>query len=71
MAIGALDGWQPLLKLLAVVILAGAWLAALLDILKSRFRNTRAKLVWLLVITLLPVIGVLLYISLAGEQKVN
>lgn len=71
MAIGALDGWQPLLILLAVLIPAGIWLAALVDILRSRFKKAEAKLIWLLVITLIPVIGVLLYIFLGREQKVN
>lgn len=71
MAIGALDGWQPLLILLAVLIPAGIWLAALVDILGSRFKKAEAKLIWLLVITLIPVIGVLLYIFLGREQKVN
>lgn len=70
MAVGALDGWQPLLILLAVSISAGIWLAALVDIFRSQFRKANAKLTWLLVITLVPVIGVLLYIFLGRKQKV-
>lgn len=70
MAIGALDGWKSVLILLAIVIPVGMWLAAVVDIMKSRFENKSYKLLWLLIVTLAPVVGVLLYLFVGTKQKI-
>lgn len=70
MALGALDGWRPLLILVSIAIVAGLWLAAFVDIIRSRFKSSTSKLVWLFIVTFAPVVGVLLYILLGRQQRI-
>lgn len=71
MAIGALDGWKSVLILLAIVIPVGMWLAAIVDIVKHQFKNSTYKLLWLLIVSLIPVIGPLLYAFIGTKQKIS
>lgn len=71
MAIGALDGWKSVLIFFTVIIPLGMWLAALADIVKSHFKTNSNKIMWLLIVTLVPVIGVLFYRWIGTKQKVS
>jgi len=46
------------------------WLWAMIDILKNEFTGSN-KLIWLLVVMLLPFIGMVLYWFIGREQKIN
>jgi hypothetical protein len=54
--------------ILAVIVLFIPWLIALIDILKSDFEGNN-KMVWLLVVILVPFIGVILYFIIGRRQK--
>ena len=45
------------------------WIIALIDILKSDFRDTNGKIIWVLVVIFLPVIGSILYFLIGKSQK--
>jgi len=58
---------------LALIIALGVfifWLWALIDILKSDFRDSSNKIVWLLVVFFLYGLGALLYYFIGRKQKV-
>jgi len=46
------------------------WLWAMIDILKNEFTGSN-KLIWLLVVMLLPFIGMVLYWFIGREQKIR
>jgi hypothetical protein len=46
------------------------WLWAMIDILKNEFTRSN-KLIWLLVVMLLPFIGMVLYWLIGREQKIS
>ena len=71
MALGAVDGWStPLLALLSALII-GMWLAGLINIARSRFRSPVARWGWVAVVTLLPVLGFLIYQTVGSKYKVD
>ena len=47
------------------------WIIALIDILKSDFRDTNGKIIWALVVIFLPVIGSILYFLIGNSQKIQ
>jgi len=47
------------------------WIIALIDILKSDFRDTNDKIIWALVVIFLPVIGSILYFLIGKSQKIQ
>ena len=47
------------------------WIIALIDILKSDFRDTNGKIIWALVVIFLPVIGSILYFLIGKSQKIQ
>ena len=47
------------------------WIIALIDILKSDFRETNDKIIWALVVIFLPVIGSILYFLIGKSQKIQ
>lgn len=47
------------------------WIIALIDILKSDFRDTNGKITWALVVIFLPVIGSILYFLIGKSQKIQ
>lgn len=51
-----------------IFIAIGLWLYAITDILKSRFANTD-KIAWLLAVTLLPILGTVLYSFIGRKRK--
>lgn len=46
------------------------WIWALVDLVKSSFRNTLTKLLWLLVILFFPILGSIVYFQFARRYKV-
>ena len=47
------------------------WIFAIIDILKSNFKDSTNKIIWVLIVLLLPVLGSILYFIFAGQQKIN
>ena len=47
------------------------WIIALIDILKSDFRDINGKIIWALVVIFLPVIGSILYFLIGKSQKIQ
>ena len=45
------------------------WIFALIDILKSNFKDSTNKIIWVLIVLLLPVLGSILYFIFGGQQK--
>ena len=64
---GGIAGMIGLLIGLGFVII---WIWALVDILKSDFKDGTNKIVWLLVVFFLYILGALLYYFIGRKQKV-
>lgn len=47
------------------------WVWALVDLLKSEFKNSNMKLVWAVVLIFANPIGPIVYFILSGEQKTS
>ena len=71
MALAAYDGWETPLLFLIILLLFGIWLAALIDIIRSRFKSDTDRLLWIVVVTLAPFIGILLYWILGKRYKID
>jgi hypothetical protein len=69
MALGAVDGWRTPLLVLLLALVVGMWLAGLINIARSQFRSSAARWGWVAVITLLPVIGFLIYWAASSHHK--
>ncbi|AXY77729.1 PLDc_N domain-containing protein [Paraflavitalea soli] len=54
-----------LLGLLCIVL----WIWALVDIVQSRFADDSTKIIWCLLVILLPFIGTLLYYVIGRQQR--
>ncbi|WP_394331368.1 PLDc N-terminal domain-containing protein [Roseivirga misakiensis] len=46
-------------------------LAALIDIVKNEFEPSQNKLIWVIVVILIPVLGSILYFFIGRSQKVG
>lgn len=60
-------GFQELVLILIVLLLP---VIALIDILKSSFRESVNKIVWVLVVILLPILGTILYFAIGRNQRI-
>ena len=69
--IGGIGGLEILLILVFLGIPLALWLWALVDLVKSDFKNSINKLVWLILIVFLPVLGAILYLLIGRGQKVE
>jgi len=58
------------LFLIVCLIIVPLWVIALVDVLKSEFKGND-KLVWLIVVILLPVIGAICYFLIGKKQKIG
>lgn len=47
------------------------WISAIVNIAKSDFTDHTTKLMWGLVVILLPLIGTILYFSVGRNQRIN
>lgn len=59
-----------LLVLLFIGLLFVPWIWAIVDIVRSEFKGSNDKVVFLLLVILLPLIGVLVYLFYGLKQKV-
>jgi TM2 domain-containing membrane protein YozV len=57
--------WQ-----LLILVTIGLWIYCLIDILKSKFEQND-KIVWVLVVVLLPILGSLLYLIIGRKKKLK
>ncbi len=57
--------------ILTALVFATFWIWALIDIFKSDFRESNARLLWGLFVFMLPLIGLLMYCLIGRKQKVK
>lgn len=69
LAIG-IGGFELLLILVFFLIPAVLWIIALIDVLKSDFKDSINKLIWVLVIILFPIVGAIIYFMIGKKQKI-
>ena len=69
LAIG-IGGFELLLILVFFLIPAVLWIIALVDVLKSDFKDSINKLIWVLVIILFPIVGAIIYFMIGKKQKI-
>jgi hypothetical protein len=62
--------WQIFL-LLFILLSFLLPLIALINIVKSEFKGSNDKLIWVLVVLLLPILGSLIYFIIGSSQKVD
>ena len=62
-------GALGLLELLFIIVLFVFPLMALIDILKSNFKENVNKVAWLLAVIFVPILGAFLYFSIGINQK--
>ncbi|MGE4546321.1 MAG: PLDc N-terminal domain-containing protein [Desulfurella sp.] len=53
------------------VVVAVLWLVALVDILKSEFKDGLTKVIWLILVIFLPFLGSILYFFIGRDQKIK
>lgn len=62
-------------EIIVILFIAGIpfimMIGALIDILRSEFENSQNKLVWVVLVLLMPFIGALLYFLIGRNQKVK
>jgi hypothetical protein len=63
---GGLGGWELILILIVPIL----WIWALISCLKSNFKDSTVKLIWVLLIILIPVLGAILYLAIGRSQRV-
>ena len=68
---GIADLW---LRFTAAIIIAGTaffliWLATIIDIVGSEFKNSTDKIIWFFFVMLLAPVGVILYFFIGRHQK--
>ena len=61
-------------EILLLLFIAGVpfilLLVCVIDILKSDFKDSTTKLIWILIVLFLPVLGSLIYLLMGRSQKV-
>ena len=57
------------LFLIVCLIIVPLWVIALVDVLKSEFKGND-KIIWLIVVIVLPVVGAILYFLVGKKQKI-
>lgn len=51
--------------------LTAVWIFALIDVVRSDFRGNNDKIIWLLLVILLPFLGTILYFVIGQSQKLD
>ena len=65
-------GTQELLLLLIIFLLPTIlWFWAIIDVVQSNFSDSNTKVMWVLIILLVPVVGSILYLTIGRKQKVG
>jgi len=65
---GVLAGFMFFSLMMAMV---GLWIYALVDVIRSEFKGENDKLIWLLLVILLPLVGTILYFTIGKDQKTS
>ncbi len=55
-------------SLIALTIFA-VWIGIIVDIIRSDFKDSNSKLIWMVLVIGLPLIGSLLYFAIGTDQK--
>lgn len=55
--------------LIIAVALFVVWLGIIVDIIRSDFKDSNNKLLWIVLVIFLPLIGSLLYFAIGKDQK--
>jgi hypothetical protein len=58
-------------EVFVVLSFVGLLVYALIDILMGNFRDSLTKLIWLLVVILMPLLGSVLYFAIGRHQKIR
>lgn len=69
--IGGFGTTEMLMIAFLAIIPLLIWLWALIDVLKSNFKDNTVKILWVLVIILLPVLGCILYLIIGRSQRLT
>ena len=62
-------GLWELLCIGSIVVPFILWIVALVDIVRSSFQESTNKIVWVLLVTFVPLIGAILYFIIGTSQK--
>jgi len=65
---GVLAGFMFLSLMMAMV---GLWIFAIIDVVRSEFKGENDRLIWLLLVILLPFLGTILYFTIGKDQKTS
>jgi hypothetical protein len=57
-------------ELLVILIPTILWVWALIDVLRSNFRDSTSKIVWLIAVIFVPFLGAILYLLFGRRQRV-
>lgn len=67
-----IDSGATVWQIIIMAILATAVilpLVALIDIVKSNFKDSTTKLIWVLIVLFAPLLGTLIYFAVGRQQK--
>ena len=64
-------GMALLIGLVSLSLLLLLPLFALIDLVRSDFKDSSDKLIWVLIILFLPLFGSILYFVMSGKQKLR
>ena len=56
-------------SILIIVFFALMWVSAFVDIIKNNFKRNN-KLIWIIVVVLIPILGAILYFMIGRKQKI-
>ena len=70
MILGVIGPWQIILIVVFGVFGLILPLIALIDILRSDFKNNNDKIIWVLVVLFFNILGSLLYFTIGRKQRV-
>jgi len=59
--------WLIILGVISIAFILPVW--ALIDIIRSKFNESNNKIIWVLVVLLLPFLGSILYLAIGRAQK--
>lgn len=51
--------------------LFAVWIWTLVDIIQAEFKDTNEKLLWIILVILLPFLGTILYFAIGGKNRVS
>ena len=64
------SGFVWILVMLMWIVPLALWIWAILDIIKSEFRDQTMKIVWLLVVIFLSLLGMILYFAVGRGMRI-